>query len=86
MYVVGNPILNDEKCVIQLAFPPYTIVDYRSFRLYIKCRMMRMIWDTAPPARGSRDVTCYWKAANRGTATRDDEVGKCCPVVPDRSV
>ena len=34
MYVVGNPILNDEKCVIQLAFPPYTIVDYRSFRLY----------------------------------------------------
>ena len=37
MYVVGNPILNDAKCVIQLAFPPYIIVDYRSFRLYSAC-------------------------------------------------
>ena len=41
MYVIGNPILNDAKCVIQLAFPPYTIVDYRSFRLYIYRRRKR---------------------------------------------
>ena len=37
MYVVENPILNDAKCVIQPAFPPYTVVDYRSFRLYVCC-------------------------------------------------
>ena len=41
MYVIGNPILNDAKCVILLAFPPYTIVDSRSFRLYIYRRRKR---------------------------------------------
>ena len=47
MYVVGNPILNDAKCVIQLAFPPYTTVDYRSFRLMSFPEVQDCVWPAA---------------------------------------